>query len=175
MLRAIIFATVASFIFCSFAKAQEDGPTIIPERLQKIALTTPLADRLHVKWGAASPENIGQYMGLLAAVNQVAIVVAMKNGRETPSDEDYFAGLAAWCLFPNKPPIAESYWPKAYGAFGNDKVRSEIRAAVGPLVSQFPAFIAKGEAQQEIDANWPKDPKMYFSDVLDLGSLSDVK
>ncbi|WP_095080576.1 hypothetical protein [Mesorhizobium sophorae] len=157
MFNAIRIAVFASIILSSSANAQEDGPSIIPERLQKIALTTPLAERLHIKWDSVAPENIGQYMGLLAAVNQVAVAVASKNGRDTPSDEDYLAGLAAWCLFPNKPPIAEPYWPKA-----SEKIRSEIRAAVGPLAAQFPAFIAKGEAQQEIDANWPKDSKMYL-------------
>ncbi len=174
MLRVIAFIVLASVVI-SPARAQEDEPIIIPERLQQIALTTPMAERLHVNWQSASPTEIGQYIGLLAAVNQVAIVVAAKNGRDTPSDEDYLAGLAAWCLFPNNPPIAEPYWPRAYSAFGSEKVRAEIRAAVGSLATQLPAFIEKGSAQREVDEKWPKDEKAYFNDVLDLGSLRDAK
>lgn len=177
MLRRASFVFFVWLVFSSGACAQEDGPALIPERLQKIAAMSPLADRLKMDWKSSTPENIGRYMGLLAAANEVARVVALKNGRETPSDEDYAAGLAAWCLWPNKPPIAEPYWTKAYAAFGNEGVRAEIRSAVGPLVTEFPAYLAKGqsEAQEEIDTNWPKDPKAYFNSVLDLGKLSDVK
>lgn len=175
MFRAAIIAVLVLTFSESVVVAQEKGPVIIPERLQKIAASSPLAARLGVEWNTVFPENIGRYMGLLAAANEVAMVAALKNGRETPSDEDYEAGLAAWCLWPNKPPIAEPYWPKAYAAFGSESVRGEIRAAVGPLVTEFPAFIAKGQAQQVIDTQWPTDPKLYFNEVLDLGRLSDVK
>ncbi|AZN97184.1 hypothetical protein EJ066_07715 [Mesorhizobium sp. M9A.F.Ca.ET.002.03.1.2] len=175
MFRVAVIAFLVSIISASIVRAQENGPIVIPERLQRIASSSQLAERLGVNWGSVSPEEIGRYMGLLAAANEVARVVALKNGRETPSDEDYEAGLAAWCLWPNKPPIAEPYWPKAYAAFGNESVRDEIRAAVGPLVTQFPAFIEDGQAQQVIETQWPKDPKTYFSNVLNLESLSDVK
>lgn len=175
MFRATTVAVLVSVFFGDVVMAQENGPIVIPERLQKIAASSSLASRLGVKWDSVSPENIGRYMGLLAAANEVAIVAARKNGRETPSDEDYEAGLAAWCLWPNKPPIAEPYWPKAYAAFGNEIVRGEIRAAVGPLVTQLPAFAQKGQAQEVIDTQWPKDTKSYFNEVLDLGKLSDVK
>ncbi|PBB96446.1 hypothetical protein CK224_19175 [Mesorhizobium sp. WSM3862] len=166
---------IVSMLLGAAAQAQEEGPSIIPERLQQIALKTPLADRLHVNWESASPTEIGEYMGLLAAINQASIAIALKNGRDAPSDSDYMAGFAAWCLFPNKPPIAEPFWPRAYGAFGSAKVRSEIRNAVRPLAVQLPSYIDKDEAREVVEKKWPQDPKAYFSDVLDLGSLSDVK
>ncbi|TPK60142.1 hypothetical protein FJ930_28675 [Mesorhizobium sp. B2-4-15] len=78
MFRATAISILFSVFVGAAAQAQEKGPSIIPERLQQIALTTPLADRLHVNWESASPTEIGQYMGLLAAINQASISPATR-------------------------------------------------------------------------------------------------
>ncbi|TIW72606.1 MAG: hypothetical protein E5V42_01975, partial [Mesorhizobium sp.] len=73
----------------SAAVAQGDGPVIVPDRIQQLATEFPVAERLHIKWANASVEDIGRYVGLLSAVNEVANSIAIKNDRKTASDDDY--------------------------------------------------------------------------------------
>ena len=114
-------------------------------------------------------------MGLLAATNAVAQTIALKNDRKEPADEDYQAAFAAFCLFPNKPPLAEPYWSKAYAAFGSQSVRDALQRAVGPLAVTLPASIVSGEGNNIVQYEWPTDSKKYAIEVLNLESLSDAK
>lgn len=174
MVRLSVIALFGS-IMLTPASAQEDGPALIPERLQKIAAQSPLAGRLNIKWGSPSTEDTGRYIGILAAANQIALVISMKNDRSEPSDADYEAALATLCLWPNKPPVAEPYWPLAYAAFGSEAIRNQLQAAVGPLAVELPSFIEAGSAEAEIRAQWPTAEQEYFDSVLDLESLSDAR
>lgn len=172
MLRATLFAVTAVLAFQFGANAQEDGPVIVSEQVQRLAADFPIADRLGIKWGGASTADIGRYMGMLAALSEVAKTVGLKNGRETPSDDDYKAAFAAFCIWPpNKPPIAEPYWEKVMAAFDNAKVRDALRANVGYLTVELPSLISSGQADDAVLAKWPKDEAGYSSSVFDFESL----
>jgi hypothetical protein len=176
MLKKILVLVVAGIASMSNASAQENGPTIIPEQIQRIAAEYPVADRLGIEWGSASPEQIGKYMGLIAAVNEAAKGIALKNGRETPSDSDFRAAFSAWCIFPpNKPPLAESHWPQAFRAFGNEEMRQAIRASIGPLAVQLSGLENDDERVKAVESTWPKDSKDYFDEVINLKALDTVK
>lgn len=176
MLGKILALVLAVASIVSGASAQENGPTIIPEQVQRIAAEYPVASRLGIEWGSASPEQVGKYMGLIAAVNEAAKGIALKNGRETPSDSDFRAAFSAWCIFPpNKPPVAEPYWPKAFRAFGSGQIRQQIRAAVGPLAVQLSGLYDTGEAVKAVESTWPTDEKNYWDEVINLKALDNVK
>lgn len=176
MLWKILALVIAVVSIVSDASAQENGPAIIPEQIQRIAAEYPVANRLGIEWGSASPEQIGKYMGLIAAVNEAAKGIAFKNGRETPSDNDFRAAFSAWCIFPpNKPPLAEPYWPQAFRAFGDEEMRQAIRAAIGPLAVQLSSLNNEDERVKTVESTWPTDSKDYFDNVLNLRALDNVK
>jgi len=173
MLRAGVIAMATSIILSS-PSAGEDGPKVIPERVQELAIKFPIAERLGIKWSAATPNDIGRYMGMLAATTEAATTIALKNGRKTPSDDDYTAAFAAFCFWPlNKPPLAEPYWDKAYGAFGNQKIRDSIQGAVGPLTVALPALIESGKASDVVLSEWPKTNADYLKGVLNFEGLAN--
>jgi hypothetical protein len=89
MMRLATWVVMVSLGMSSAALAQEHGPIVLPELIQQMAAKFPVAERLGIKWGSASPEDIGRYMGFLAAVKVVADTIAMKNEREMPSVADY--------------------------------------------------------------------------------------
>jgi hypothetical protein len=175
MLRIAVLALVTSIILPLPTMAQDSGPVIIPEQIQKLAFQFPVAERLGIKWESATPDDIGRYMGILAAANEVAKAIALKNERATPTDEEYQAAFAVFCFWPNKPPNAEPFWQKSFAAFGNQSVRNVLQSAIRPLAVELPAHIAAGDAQAAIDANWPIEPKAYFNDVWDFQSLEGTK
>jgi hypothetical protein len=141
-----------------------------------MAIEFPVAERLGIKWGAATPDDIGRYMGLLAAINQVATTIALKNERKTASDDDYKAAFAAFCLWPpNKPPLAQPYWNQAFAAFSKQDIRDALQAGVGPLAITLPASIEAGKGSDVVLSEWPKIEAAYFTEVLNLGYLKDNK
>ena len=169
----ITFAVMA--ILPTLGLAQENGPVIVPERVQKLALQYPVAERLGFEWEAATPDDIGRYMGLLAGTYEAAKAIAFSNKRETPSDEDYEAAFAVFCWWPNKPPNAEPYWSKSFHAFGNESVRKAIQSGIGPLAAELPGQIEAGKAAAFIEGNWPTDPKAYVTDVWDFELLNGAQ
>ncbi len=145
---------------------------IISERIQKLAVDLPITERLGIKKPVSSPEDIGRYMGLLAAMDHVAAAIGQKNGHKEPSDADYKAAFAAFCLWPpNKPPLAESYWADAIATFGNKKARERLSASVGPLAVELSPRISAGEAEETIRTHWPTDQTDYFKHVLNFRAL----
>lgn len=166
--------------------AQEDGPSIIPARLQEIARELPIAERLGIVWKDATPEDVGRYMGIVAASYEVAKEIASKNGREAPDDKDYLAAMSAFCFFPNKPPLVESYWPRTYSAFYSTYTRMSLSDAVGPaaveLAEKFTFYPSTENMAlaQEIDVDsivedLPTSEGEYLSDVLNLQNLPPVE
>lgn len=140
-----------------------------------MAANYPIAQRLDINWPDATPEDVGRYIGLVAAIEQVADTIAEKNGRKLPTDDDYNAAFAAFCFWPNKPPLAEPFWPNAFAAFSSPDVRQRLRESVGPLAIDLPQLIADGEAAAAVEFKWPTNGTDYLSEVLDLKSLSDGK
>lgn len=161
---------VASFI-CGSVMAQEHGPVIIPEQLQKLALEFPVAKRLNIDWGSAGTDDVGRYLGFLAAVNEVAIALAGSNDRMEPSKMDFLAALSIECIFPNnKPPLVEKTWPRQIAAFYNSTVRANIREAIGPEAEHLPAKIESiGEIYYANDSEFlPTNPDLYYKDIFDV-------
>ena len=138
-----------------------------------MAAELPIAERLKIKWDAISTDDIGRYMGLLAAVEQVAIAINVKNGgKGKPSDEDYRAAFAAWCFWPlNKPPLAEQYWSKTVAAFSSQKARDALQAGLGPLAAELPALIKGGQGSDAVIATWPQDETDYVDKVWNFKNL----
>ncbi|AYG66892.1 MULTISPECIES: hypothetical protein [unclassified Rhizobium] len=172
---AIIF--VASFI-PGAATAQENGPIIIPEQLQKLALEFPIAKRLDIDWNKAEPNDAGRYLGFLAAVNQVAITVANSHDRKEPNDVDFLAALSIQCIWPtNKPPLVEKSWPFQEAAFYNATVREAILKAVGPSAKDLPDRIEKlgTVAYAASGGDLPTQPDQYYKSVFDAQSLTGSK
>lgn len=176
MARAAILMLAASLAVSSAALAQENGPVVLSPQIQQLATKFPIAQRLGIKWGSASTNDIGRYMGFLAAANEIADAIAVKNNRKEPSNADYMAAFASLCIWPpNKPPIAESSWKSAFAAFDNQKVRDALRAGVGPLATSLPKEITAGKGAEAVMMNWPKKKKAYWSGVLNLGNLPNAK
>ncbi len=134
-----------------------------------------MAERLGIKWGSATTEDIGKYMGMLAAATEMAQAIAINNKRDAPSDQDFQAAFAALCFWPNKPPNAQPFWEKTFAAFGNESVRQALQSAIRPLAVELPAQIEAGKAEAAIQANWPSDSKAYMKDVWDFEMLNDVE
>lgn len=175
-MRLAIFALAISAAITSTAAAQGNGPVIVPDRIQQLATEFPVAERLHIDWADASLEDIGRYVGLLSAVNEVANSIAAKNDRKTASDDDYRAAFSVFCFWPvNKPPLAEPYWNEAAAAFGSEKVRAALGSSIGPLAVALPAMIKDGSASDEVLKKWPQSQAEYMKYVLDFESLKNAK
>ena len=175
ILTAIAF--LASFT-SGTAMAQENNPTIIPEELQKLALTFPISERLKIDWNKPEPEDVGRYLGFLSAVNEVALAVATSRKDEKPTEADFLAALSIECIWPNnKPPLVEKSWPFQQQAFYSISVRQAIRDAVGPLAKQLPDRIEK-VGQKKYAASGgvlPEQPDDYYKDVFDIKRIPGVK
>jgi hypothetical protein len=172
MIRLAAWVMVVSLWVSSMALAQENRPIVLSERIQQMAAEFPVAERLGIKWGSASPEDIGRYIGFLAAANQIAITIAEKNDRKIPSDADYQASFAALCIWPpNKPPLAEPDWQNAFAAFDNQNVRRALQEAVGPLAVSLPKEIDAGEGEKAVLEKWPTSNEGYWGSVLNLKDL----
>jgi hypothetical protein len=156
---------VVWFVMTGIASAQ-NGPVVIPEVLQEVAMKYAIADRLGIKWEGASTDDIGRYMGFLAAANEVARGIASKNSRETPDVQDFEAAVAALCVYPpNKPPVLEKYWPNMFPAFYDTELRDAIKGAVGPFASTLPSKLSESADPKF----WPQDEQEYKNKVLDFG------
>lgn len=175
MPRKAFLALVTVSMLTPPVAAQDSAPVIVPERIQKIALEYPVAERLGIKWEAATTDDIGRYMGMLAAANEMAQAIAIKNNRASPDDADFQAAFAALCFWPNKPPNAQPFWEKTFAAFGNESVRQALQSSIRPLAAELPAQIEAGNAEAAIQANWPSDPKAYMTDVWDFEILNGAK
>ncbi|MEZ2221524.1 hypothetical protein [Rhizobium sp. RCC_161_2] len=166
------------FSFSGDAMAQENGPTIIPEQLQKLALKFPITERLKIDWNEAAPEDVGRYLGFLAAVNEVALTVAKSHDRKEPSEVDFLAALSIECIWPNhKPPLVEASWPLQEPAFYNAAVRETIRAAVGPVARELPDRIEKlgQDLYASSGGELPTQPDRYYKDIFDIKKLTGGK
>ncbi|QPC44508.1 hypothetical protein HW532_18485 [Kaustia mangrovi] len=152
----------------------EDGPIIVPERIQEIALEFPVSKRLEIDWAEAEASDVARYMGFLAATTVIAEKIAKGNSRERPSDDDYRAALTAQCIGPpNKPPLVQEYWESEVPAFYNSKVRATLREAVGPLAVEIASNWGEGQdkAWSTVDATWPTKADAYFDKVLNVRPL----
>lgn len=173
-MKRVFLILISLLLVAMPSRAQENGPVIIPELIQKMALSFPLAERLDIKWDTASPEDVGRYMGLLAAASEAATTIAAKNGRTIPIEVDYQAAFAAFCLWPpNKPPLIEPQWNAAVAAFGSQQARDLIKAGVGPLAIALPAAIESGKGADAVITTWPQNMIDYGNQVLDLKGLID--
>lgn len=160
--------------FVTFDYATADEPVIIPEALQRIAAEQNVASRLGIKWEAANPTNAGQYMGTLAAAEIVAQTIAERNGRASPTKDDYLAGLASICLWPpNKPPVLTSEdRQRLYPAFYSTKLRQSIPNAVGKVAVGLPGSISgSGASLAAISDAFPKTRDDYFKSVFNPDAL----
>ncbi len=174
-ISAIILIT--SFIPVS-AMAQENGPVIIPEQLQELALKFPIAERLKIDWNNAAPDDVGRYLGFLAATHEVAITVANSHDRKEPSNVDFLAALSIQCIWPNnKPPLIAESWPLQAPAFYSAAVREAIREAVGPTAKELPDRIEKigQDAYAASGGSLPTNAKQYYQDVFNIQKLPGEK
>ena len=172
------FIALSLVVFVSASHAQEprqNGPVVVPDMLQQIALKFPIAERLGIKWDSATPGDVGRYMGFLAGANVVARQIAGMRDRSSPTNDDYVAALSAQCMFPpNKPPFVQPYWSQIYPAFYNETTRNELRQAVGPKAGAISDAIAKygidGFAKSFNDY-LSTDEKQYFQNIFDPTKL----
>ncbi|WP_119392715.1 hypothetical protein [Taklimakanibacter lacteus] len=181
-MRRIIASAFVVLVSVSPVQALGEGgdnvPIIVPERLQQIAGGLPIAERLNIDWNKeVKADDVSRYLGLLAAVNEVAVAVAKKNGRDVPGDNDYYAALAAFCLFPpNKPPLAEKYWYATFDAFYDAKTRAALDKSIGPLTYGIPKLLeeSSGDASKLLDF-FPKTEDEYLTDVINFKELESQK
>jgi hypothetical protein len=175
----LIAAVLVSLVWLTQTHAQtkENAPSIISTRLQELAHSSPLAERLGIKWESATAEDIGRYMGMLASTQVIAARVANESGRE-PADADYLAALAAQCLFPpNKPAFVEKFWPTLQASFSRDDVRASIWEAVGPQTLELSTMLFAANNQNDwvaamaSDKNFPSTPEEYYRYVFDVNKL----
>jgi hypothetical protein len=174
MLTRLKVAVVVVGVLGSPSWAQEPSPAIIPESLQQLSIELGIPDRLGIEWAGVTSEDIGRYMGILAGVNEIAIEIATRSGREEPSTVDYQAAFAAACMWPNnKPPTIQKYWPVLVGAFADQSVRDELRAAVGPAAVQLVDTISEDQTLVSDDptAFFPESEASYFQEFLDIGRV----
>ncbi|GEC42170.1 hypothetical protein CN221_37560 [Sinorhizobium meliloti] len=160
------------------AFAQENGPAIIPEQLQQLALKFPISKRLSIDWNNAGPDDVGKYLGFLAATNEVAITVANSNNRKEPGEVDFLAALSIQCIWPNnKPPLVEASWPLQAPAFYNAAVREAIREAVGPAARELPDRIEElgSAAYASSGVDLPTNEAEYSKYIFDTDKLTGEK
>jgi hypothetical protein len=78
-----ILLSVALALSSSQAAAQDgNGPIILSERLQELALEYPVAERLSINWDQPDSDATGRYIGFLAATNVIADEIAERAGRD---------------------------------------------------------------------------------------------
>ena len=177
-LRYIVFSFVLAL--GSQVVAQEaNGPIILSERLQEIALEYPVAQRLGINWDDPGSEATSRYIGFLAATNVLAKEIADRSGRDAPTDDDYRTALFLQCIWPpNKPALVEEYWPLEEPAFYNAAVRDALRKGVGPGADKFAAVLAEtksGEATFADVASGAVDSKdTYFAEFFDIRLLAGL-
>lgn len=153
--------------------AQENGPIVIPENLQRIAADPKfgLAERLGISWEKANPDDTGRYLGLLAGVSEIATTIAAQNGKKEAGEVEFLAALSIACLWPpNKPPLVQNYWGKIIPAYWDKDVRMQLDKAVGPGAIEISNAISKGESLDAIFAKY-QDEASYSANFLDLGRL----
>jgi hypothetical protein len=175
---ATAFIGLSFVMFVSVSRAQEsgqNGPVVVPDMLQQIAVKFPIAERLGIKWDSATVGDVGRYMGFLAGVNVVAIQIAGMSDRSSPTNDDYVAALSAQCMFPpNKPPFVEPYWSQIYPAFYSATTRNKLRQAVGPQAVAISKAITKygldGFAKS-FNEYLPTEQKQYFQNIFDPTKL----
>lgn len=160
------------------ASAQENGPIIIPEKLQRIAADPKfkLADRLGIKWDGATIEDTGRYLGLIAAASELAMSISNKDGRKEVDENDFAAALSILCLYPpNKPPLVEPYWGNIMPAYFNQSVRTVLDKAVGPGAIELTNAYKTGMSVEGIFEKYSSDQVDYSANFLDLNSLGEIK
>ncbi len=156
--------------------AQENGPAIIPERVQELALKLGIPERIGLNWNAATSEQVGRYMGILASANEVAKEIALKNGRKEALDDDYRAAFSIQCMWPpNKPPIIEEYWSSLYPAYYSADVRQKLREAIGPEAIKLPAMIQSNRDKMIANPSefFPSTKEEYFKTVFNIKKVLD--
>ena len=178
MRRAAVFIGLSFVMFISVSRAQEpgrNGPAIVLEMLQQIAVKFPIAKRLGINWDSATLGDVGRYMGFLAGVNVVASQIATMNHHSSPTFDDYVAALSVQCMWPpNKPPLVEQYWPQIYPAFYNEATRNKLRQAVGPQAGAVSYAISKygiDGFSKSFSEYLPADQKQYFQNIFDPTKL----
>jgi hypothetical protein len=154
------------------AEPEQNGPTVVPDRLQQLAQKFPIAENLKINWDSATPSDVGRYVGFLAAVNVVATEIANKNDRKFPNDEDYIAAISIQCMFPpNKPPLVKPYWDLLFPAFYDEATRNKLKQAVQAKAFDLANVFAKPEVFSDFENNpskfLPSDQKTYFDTVFD--------
>ncbi|MCZ8546312.1 hypothetical protein OOJ09_19155 [Mesorhizobium qingshengii] len=177
-LLVISFAAIVGTNVSAQDTQVENGPVIIPERLQQLATEFPVARRLGVDWQKASAGDITKYVGFLASTAVLANEVASRNKRKAPSDDDFLAALSMQCIWPpNKPPFVEQYWPAQIVAFYDEKVRDALRKAIGPAGFGMPSVIEKyGKDQFAAEGGFlPQKEDDYFKQVFDPRQLPGAR
>ena len=165
-------------LHCGGALAQEEnGPIILSERLQQLALEYPVAERLGINWSEPDETATQRYIGFLAATNVLAGEIATRAGREAPTDTDYQTALFLQCIWPpNKPVLVEKYWPLEEPAFYNAALRDALRKAVGPEVQKFAAVLDETQSPEEtfklIAESLVASEDTYFAQFFDVRLLS---
>jgi hypothetical protein len=160
------------------AVTEENGPIIIPEKLQLIAADPKfgLAERLGIKWDAATIQDTGRYLGLIAAASELAISISNKAGHKEVDENDFAAALSILCLFPpNKPPIVEQYWGNIMPAYFNQGIRSVLDKAVGPAAVELTNAYKAGESGEGVYAKYSPDEAGYSANFLDLNRLGELQ
>lgn len=169
---SICLSFLVFFAITEGVVAQENKPVIVPERVQTLAAQYPIAERMGITWDKATIEDTGRYLGLLAGINEAAKAIAIKNDRNEPSENDFKAAFATWCIWPtNKPPMVQDYWKSVAPAFYDEKLRAKIQAAVGPTAWDIPKLLDKGVSEAEIVEQFPITDTEYFSSVINLKDL----
>jgi hypothetical protein len=131
-----------------------NGPVIISEALQELALKMPVAERLKIDWSNPKLGAVDEYMGFLAATQQMAEELASRKGKQTPGEAEYLSAFFLECVWPpNKQPKSEQYWQKLYPAFYDEKTKQGIRSAIGKSAEQLPPLVGDESQLLEIDKN----------------------
>jgi len=166
-------------LICGQAVAQdENGPIILSERLQELALEYPVAERLGIDWAEPSENAVGRYISFLAATDVVAREIASRAGRESPTDSDYQTALFLQCIWPpNKPVVVEEYWPLEEPAFYSAAVRGLLQKAVGPGAETFAATLSETQSREAALAameasSFLKSEDEYLTNIFDLRYLT---
>ncbi|WP_163266471.1 hypothetical protein [Chelativorans alearense] len=182
-MRATMLAAAVLVVLSAEASAQteratptqEFTPIIISERVQEIAAEYPLAGRLGIEWPDATQEDMGRYIGLLAAAQTIASEIARRSDRAALQDSDYRAAFITLCFWPNKPPLVEFSWDAQMSAFYDVKERTLIKEALGDDAIALSAYVEAGDVDKlraAVDA-LPQDPEDYFSTVFDAPLVSE--
>lgn len=176
-LRYLAFALMLAIGGQAVAQ-EDDGPIILSERLQEIALEYPIAERLGINWKDTGPDATTRYIGFLSATNVLAKEIADRAGRESPTDDDYRTALFLQCIWPpNKPALVEEYWSLEQPAFYSAAIREALRKGVGPGADKFAAVLAETQSPDATFANVAShavDKDTYFAEFFDVRILSGL-